>query len=342
MKRLICILLTFLCLAATKDTLANCSGKVINPVSDVCWSCVFPLKLGGATLTEGKNPDPKTDANALCMCVSGANVTVGLNMSFWEPLRTAEVVRTPYCFPSLGGLDLDVGIRAPAHGRTPNKSVSGQRSSFYQVHWYYTPWLFVMEVLLDTGCLEQSAWDLAYMTELDPLWDDTVSTFFLNPDASLFANTAVAAACAADCVAASTGLPRSELYWCAGCQGGIFPLTGWVGSHVNFPQASSLLVSRFTMKLHRMGLQYAAYGQKGQCGPYLEPIMDKAVYRTQMVYPSRTTRKVDGRCCYPMGATTTLWASGKTWAAGGEDAAYLIFRKRDCCQGAGLSPVGSI
>ena len=104
------------------------------------------------------------------------------------------------------------------------------------------------------------------------------------------------------------------------------------------PQASSLLVARFTMKLHRSGLQWAAYGEKGQCGPYLEPIMDKRVYRTQMMYPSRTTGKQDGRCCYPMGASTSLWHSGKTWASGGEDAAYLIYRKRDCCQGAGIQP----
>jgi len=337
MKRLLLIVMFSLC-ALSSAQASGCRGKVINPLTDVCWSCMFPIKLGGITLSSGANKDPETDANALCMCVSGANITVGLNMSFWEPLRTAEVVRTPYCFPSLGGLDLNVGLQAPAHGRTPNKSASSQRSSFYQVHWYFTPWLFVLEALLDSNCLEQSAWDLAYMTELDPLWDDPVTTFFLNPDASLFANPAAAAACAADCAAATAGLPISELYWCAGCHGGIFPLTGWVGAHVHFPQASSLLVARFTMKLHRQGLQWAAYGEKGQCGPYLEPIMDKRVYRTQMMYPARTTGKQDGRCCYPMGASSALWYSGKTWASGGEDAAYLIFRKRDCCQGSGVTP----
>lgn len=337
MKRFSLMLILSFCCAASAFA-GNCKGRIINPITDVCWSCVFPIKLGGVTLSSGKNADPETDANRLCLCASGANITVGLNMSFWEPLRTAEVVRTPYCFPSLGGMELNVGLRAPAHGRTPNKSTSGQRTSFYQVHWYFTPWLFILEVLLDTKCLEQSAWDLAYMTELDPLWDDSVATFFLNPDASLFANPAAAATCAADCVGATSSLPISELYWCAGCYGGIFPLTGWVGSHVDFPQASSLLVARFTMKLHRSGLQWAAYGEKGQCGPYLEPIMDKRVYRTQMMYPARTTGKRDGRCCYPMGASTSLWHSGKTWASGGEDAAYLIYRKRDCCQGAGIQP----
>ena len=24
-----------------------CQGKVINPVTDVCWRCVFPVKIGG-------------------------------------------------------------------------------------------------------------------------------------------------------------------------------------------------------------------------------------------------------------------------------------------------------
>ncbi len=331
---LLAVLSLFFCLSLSAPAEAgSCRGKIINPITDVCWSCVFPIKLGPVSVGSNGNKDVETDAKDLCMCVSGTNITIGLNMSFWEPIRTAEIVRTPYCFPSLGGLDLDVGIRAPAHGRTPNKSKSARRSSFYQVHWYHTPWLFVLEVLLDTSCLEQSAWDLAYLTELDPLWDDSVSTFFLNPDVSLFSSGAAVAACAADCVSATAGLPQSSLYWCAGCQGGIFPLTGWVASHVHLPQAASLLTARFLMKLHRSGLQWASYGEKGQCGPYLEPIMDKRVYRTQMVYPARVTGKVDGRCCYPIGASTALWSSGKTWASGGEDAAFLIYRKRDCCQG---------
>ena len=119
MKRSLLMLFLSFCFAASASA-GNCKGRIINPITDVCWSCVFPIKLGGVTLSSGKNADPETDANRLCLCASGANITVGLNMSFWEPLRTAEVVRTPYCFPSLGGMELNVGIRAPAHGRTPN------------------------------------------------------------------------------------------------------------------------------------------------------------------------------------------------------------------------------
>ena len=27
---------------------ANCTGKFVNPITDVCWSCLFPLSVGGA------------------------------------------------------------------------------------------------------------------------------------------------------------------------------------------------------------------------------------------------------------------------------------------------------
>ena len=26
----------------------SCTGKFVNPITDVCWSCLFPLSVGGA------------------------------------------------------------------------------------------------------------------------------------------------------------------------------------------------------------------------------------------------------------------------------------------------------
>ena len=124
----------------------------------------------------------------MCSCVTNGSVTLGMNLGFWEPIRTIEIVREPFCFPSLGGLTMGGRFTAPAHGRTPNPKKRGHRTSFYQVHWYHTPWLYLLEVLFDTKCLEASPWDVAYMTELDPLWDDSMSSFLLNPDVTLFSN----------------------------------------------------------------------------------------------------------------------------------------------------------
>ncbi len=323
----------FCALAISSKSLAACHGRIINPVTEVCWECVFPISIASnTTLVGGNFPDVSTNAEPFCSCVDGINTTVGMNIGFWEPLRTIEIVREPFCFPTLGGLSLGGTGWAPAHGRTPNPKERGHRTSFYQVHWYHTPWLYLMELLIDTRCLEQSAWDVAYMTELDPLWDDAMTAFLLNPDAALFANPIAVGACAADCVAASASLPLNALYWCAGCAGSIFPLTGWVASHITDEQAWSLLTQRFTLKMHREGLLWRHWGRAGQCAPRLEWTMSKNVYRSQMIYPSRLSQS-----CPPYGRTTALMAlGGTTPPLTGEDGAYLIWRRRDCCQGLSL------
>lgn len=315
---------------------ASCSGRIINPVTDVCWECLFPITIGNnLSFQTGPFTDVETDAEALCACSGEANITLGMNLGFWEPIRTLEIVREPFCFPSLGGVSLGDKTFAPAHGRTPNPKERGHRTSFYQVHWYHTPWLYLLESLLDTTCLEQSAWDVAYMTELDPLWDDSTSSFLLNPDVTLFANPIAIGACSLDCVAATTHLPMNDLYWCAGCAGSLFPLTGWVNAHITDEQAFSLLTQRFTLKLHREGLLWRQWGKDGQCGPQFEMVMSKNVYRTQMLYP---TTKTEGQCCRPFGASTAHDAlGGLTPIVKGEDAAFLIWRRRDCCQGARLT-----
>ena len=199
------------------------------------------------------------------------------------------------------------------------------------MHWYVNPILAYLEVLLDFPCLEKGSLDLAYLTEVDPLWADDELTAILNPDAVLFANPAAKAACAADCVAATTGLPIPNLFWCAGCQGSIYPMDGHVTTHIGAVQASTLLTQRMAAKMHRQLLTWSGAGPAGMCGYYMQPIMDKTQYKMQMVYPIPNTQKDDGQCCQPFGRTTTVWGAGKEFPVEGEDFAYQIFRKRNCC-----------
>lgn len=180
--------------ALTVNAATVCQGEILNPVTDVCWSCVFPVKIGGkASLTTSVLPDPDTGAGGpFCTCGKGPNLRAGVTFSFWEPLRTAEIVRHAGCLPSMGGVNMgDMGLRISGHVKVHSHEPDGsmkRHTDFRQVHWYATPWLFILEALLDDGCLDQQTFDLAYMSELDPLWDDTLSSFILNPDAALFAN----------------------------------------------------------------------------------------------------------------------------------------------------------
>ena len=313
-----------------RDTPGACSGRVPDPVTDLCWSCMFPMVLGKTipVSVSGDLPDVETDATAFCLCGSDINVEGGLNFSFWEPLRTAEVVRHPWCFPQLGGISME-GPGSSDHARTSRTEETRRRTAFWNVHWYQSPWFFITEAVADTGCLETAPWDLAYLSELDPLWDDTVTSFLLSPDAALFTSAASGGACAVDCATALLGTSLNSLYWCSGCQGRVFPLSGWMAAMTGSVQAWQLMAHRFAQKLTREGVLFSGHGASGQCGPYMQPLFQKDVWRTQLVYPSRNAS--GSSCCQPLGRSTALLGPYRTTPMTGEDGAILLWRKRDCC-----------
>jgi conjugal transfer pilus assembly protein TraU len=310
---------------------STCFGKFPNPITDICWSCVLPLSFGSVRVARLGQEDIDNPSSPICTC-PGIPPRIGLSIGFWEPARLIEVTRTPWCFPTLAGAYIDAGIDAPPGAQEARPAASGgTRGSFYQVHYFLNPVLYWLEVLLDFVCLERGSLDLAYITEVDPLWNDSDLTTLLNPEVLLFANPIAQAACAADCVAASAGFPQDPLFWCAGCNGSVYPVDGQVPAHVGGVQASSLLMQRMLFKMHRQLLAPRTWGSDALCGARLDPVMQKRGYKTQMVYPIPNTSKIDGKCCQPLGRTTILWGAGKEYPVRGEDFSYMIFRKRNCC-----------
>lgn len=309
---------------------ATCTGRFANPITDICWSCLFPIRIAGHAISSLDQEDTPNPGDAFCAC--GNPPRAGIQVSFWEPVRRVDVVRAPFCLTSLGGISLDPGFEAPVASR--NRREGQDQSSFYQVHWYVDPIIFFLQAVLDNGCLENTGFDIAYLTELDPMWKDDELTRLIHPEVYLFGNLPARAACAADCVAATAGFPNNQFFWCAGCQGSLYPLNGNIQAHVGGVQASSLALNRMIAKLHREMLMWSASGSGSLCGYTPQPVMDKTSYKYQMLYPVPQTLKIAGKCCQPLGRSTILWGAGREFPITGEDFAYQIFRKRNCCQGA--------
>lgn len=333
MRRHLQFLLTILAALMVGEAQAGqCQGAFANPITDICWSCMFPLTIGGTPMVSLQQEDTDNPAGYACTCFNP--LRFGIKMGFWEPARRVDVTRSPYCFVSLGGISLDPGVSAP-EGEVRQQGDLTKQSS-YQVHWYADPLLYWLEVVLDNPCLETGNFDVAYITELDPTWNDDELTMLLNPETFLFGNPVAQAACAGDCVLSSAGFGSNALFWCAGCNGSIYPLNGHVQGHVSGVQASSLLVQRMTAKMHRELLTWGTAGEDGLCGVYPQPVMRKDQYKYQMLYPIPQTSKINGKCCQPFGRTTAIWGAGKSYPYKGEDFAYEIFRKKNCCLGVSL------
>jgi conjugal transfer pilus assembly protein TraU len=74
--------------------------------------------------------------------VYDVNPSIGLSIGFWEPTRHVEAVRKPFCLASLGRIDLDPGIPAPAAARFTRPEGDGYGGSFYHAHFYVNPVLY--------------------------------------------------------------------------------------------------------------------------------------------------------------------------------------------------------
>lgn len=309
---------------------AQCMGRFVNSMTDICWSCLFPITLGGQSVS-ANHEDTPNPRQLLCKC--GQPIPrIGIPATFWEPARLVDVTRTPYCMVNLGGVSLQkTGVKQ--RGSVGNGYQGRMRSSFYQAHFYVYPVIYWLELLTDFICMEKGKFDVAYITELDPLWNDDEMAFIINPEAGLFSSPVVQAACAADCIASSVGFSEEKqetTKWCGGCQGSLYPFTGTVSAHVGGVQASLLITQRLLAKLHRQGMLRKTTGKDAVCEAVPAPFLVKNQYKTQMTYPIPSTQKPG---CYSLGRSETLWSRGKEIPYKGEDFGYLIWRKKSCCLG---------
>lgn len=318
------IIVTFVMIIATSNycyAAIGCVGRFVNPVTDVCWKCLFPITIAGVKVMSSTMADTSSPRNILCFCPRPLIPVPmpGIPVGFWEPARLVDVTKSPMCMVSLG---IDLGTNSQ---KGMKDDIEG--SSFYHVHWYIYPVIYWLELLLDFVCLEMNAVDVAYLTEFDPLWGDDAKSAILNPESLLFGNITAQSVCIADCMSTSAGsLSNDAMFWCGGCQGSLYPFTGTTSAHNGSVGTSVLIVAKFMAKLHRQLMLWGYMGKEGLCGKYPMPIIKKSQYRLQMTYPMPEVHS-----CKKIGETEIFWQAGREFPVRGEDFGYLIWRKRDCC-----------
>ncbi len=306
-------------------------GTPLNPVTDICWHCIFPIKIGGIPVVPGvvmDAPDPAVGPICICPAPPPVFFRPGIPIAFWEPARFVETVKDPYYFPSLGFpmTNPNAGFLSGTHSEMSN-GANVDTSTFAQAHYFIFPAWAIMELLVDFICVETSGFDLAYLTEVDPLWNNDMLAFVINPEALLFANPIAQMACIADSVAANAGLPLSALYWCMGSWGSAYPLTGHVNDDA-YVQANAAIAARMIYKLSRQLLVCDTGIYLCSCIP--TPIWVKHNYRIHIAKPIRDIT------CHPIGRSSMIWGQVKNppFSAGpnsSDNFLWMIFRKRACC-----------
>ncbi len=335
-KRILAIgIIITIIMPVTSSAKGTCQGRFVNPISDICWSCLMPISIGGFTIGKGGRPkkrDTKNPKSPLCMCTKGNIPTPGVSIGFWEPTRLVDITRTPFCMTNLGGLDLG-GDRRKVSSYSRGYGKFHSHKSFYHVHYYIYPLIYWLELITDFVCLEKSTFDVAYVSELDVTWNDEKLQTLLHPESLLFGNPIAQAACIVDCASATVNMPRDSLFWCSGCWGNIYPFSGANADHVGGVQNSSLLTTRIIAKMHRLGLAKETSTNSSKingklCTKSMAMKIKKSQYKIQMVNPKSTS---SGIGCWPLGLSDMIYSSFKEYPMDGQDFGYLIWRKINCC-----------
>ncbi|MDF1756926.1 MAG: conjugal transfer pilus assembly protein TraU [Legionellaceae bacterium] len=313
-KLIFCILFIYL----NNAVAAPCVGHFVNPITDVCWRCLFPLSIGRAGVVGGSLPDTENANSPIGACDS----RIGLNIGYWEPMALVDITDTPYCLVNLGGHRIPLGSQSRRGGR----QVVGASSAFFHVHWYKYPLIAWLNLITSSGCRQGGDFDIAYLSELDPTWNDSEMSFVLNPEAALFGNEIASSSCAADSISSSLqNKPLDSLFWCAGSQGSHYPLTGHINAPLSPVQSTLLLAERMNYKLHRNPPLITDSNPSSPCHEHRVPILPKSRYRYEMV-----NQVADGKHCYPSGHTTLDLEFNKIKPHTPDQYGFLVWRKRNC------------
>lgn len=286
---------------------------------------------GSIANATGQTGDPPTmHEPAVCTCPDAFGLPyIGIGITYWMPAYIAEVEREPGCLATLGGLSILPSYRMEASEQSRGQgSDQGDQSSRMQVNWYHYPIFKVLEMFTSYFCHSSSdRFALAYMTPIDPTWQNDLWGAIFNPEGILFANPLGQAACAVDAVASSFYYPIDALFWCAGTWGSIYPLSGTAPDDNSAQSSNGLILSKFIARESRIGALLGTVTDYNKCSPHYTPVWIKTQFRVDPIGPVTT----HGAPIY-VGKSEFLWgllppANYPTH----ESSSYLIWNGTQCC-----------
>jgi len=307
---------------------AVCKGTFVNPLTDVSWECMFPIRLAGVRVSPSA-PDPEAYISTpLCACQEGQFTRIGMVIGFREPAYMVDVTKDAWCFAGFG---IDAGTSSVwgdgSAGEATSTKALRQEYSAHSHSYFYNP-LYLLELMLDARCVDKMNIGISDLSEVRPDHFDVTLNLMLYPQTLLFANPIATAACMADVVSASFGFPLDALFWCSGEWGTIYPMTGTSSSKgMSNVRAAANVAAKSIARSHQNLLLWGTKGMSALCGTYPLPVWLKSQYKLQPVRPVRSA------LCPTIGRTELMWGAGNNPPSPGQadNFAYLLWRWRDCC-----------
>ena len=313
-------------LLSTTSALAKCEGTIFNPVNDIAWNGLFPIRVGGfAVATNSNIPDGgQGTVNPICSCTTTNGTFIGTQIGFWDVAYLVEVVDDPYCSTVVG---TTVGSNTGSRQGTNKKDVEAPRT-FKQVHWWPFNAIQLLGMLTGLSCVQQAPLQMTYLSELDPSWTEDWLAMLKDPKVFLVANPAADIACGAKSTIAQLPgaffpLVYDSLFWCL--WDNVYPLSGNVGSPHNLT-ASAQIAGRQIYTNTQFGAVEDFTADSQGCSGRVTPVMKSSQWRFQLAKPVKSATP------FWAGQSEMIWGSGKAPAYNDKNFLFVLFQKKKCCQ----------
>ena len=213
-----------LCVGSVRSAKAKEVGcidaKIISQklITDVCWDCVFPIKVAGVAVSGSKHKNRVPDGAAtqpFCMCWDNQGVPKpGVTTQFWQPNRLVEYQRVSGCSSVLNGVRFPFNrLNQGTQEKAEERPGEGELQTYRHYHFYAFPVMLMLDIFVPGHCNPGAFHDLdvMYLSEVDPTWKADELAFFANPEAALIATPLAATACVPDAVASNVRTGQGAL-----------------------------------------------------------------------------------------------------------------------------------
>jgi conjugal transfer pilus assembly protein TraU len=346
---------------------ALCSGKLPTP-AEFCTNCLMPMTIMSVGVNTNGDDDMNTgnDATPICCikpCPGGSRS--GIDVGYFEPVIQVDAVTQPKCWAGLGSGDKKPGESGggqgakssggdkkslgplDGHGGT-SVQASTDKQAFYHTHWYPSPAGTIYSKAMQTAlkCQGTRLETLPFISEIDPTWNNDALAAWKTPWVFLlsvhpYVSLGAQLSCVADCAAATINMPLYPLFYCAGCYGVQYPLSGSV-SHAGGVASALLIAQRAAAFTTTYMFSHAHHGSRAQCaGHWVDnvPFPNRQQYKLQLVHPqpNNDTNNVKRQCCHAMGRSVMAWNEPRPnppqneYPVLGESYSFFVYQRRSCC-----------
>nr|QTX14493.1 IncF plasmid conjugative transfer pilus assembly protein TraU [Klebsiella pneumoniae] len=160
MKAIFLICIAFSTFSGRAAADPSCEGRFVNPITDVCWRCIFPLSLGSVQVGKGDLPDTSNPGSPPAAVSGSATAFCSSRPGHRVLGADGHDGRQPFArlYGQSGGFSINLGKTGMGTARKDDKQVNG---AFYHVHWYKYPLTYWLNIITSAGCLEGGDMDIA-------------------------------------------------------------------------------------------------------------------------------------------------------------------------------------